>query len=221
MKKVIVFDLDDTLFCWRDYVFSGFEVIGNLVQEKWNKSNFADVAKAFFTEGKRNKIFNITLDKLGIEYDETIIKDLLTSYRSHIPSIKLHSDAISIIPKLKEKFNLALITDGSALTQRNKVQALKLNNWIDPIIYTDELGPDASKPNTIAFEKVMDHFKGTPESYMYVGDNPLKDFIPAKALGWKTLRIIRPNSEYEKMRVLDPRFDADESATSLDCLLKS
>lgn len=215
MKSVIVLDLDDTLFAWKDYVLSGFKVIDNIVNEKWGSSDFYKKAKEIFLKGTRQKIINTALDALKITYTNEDIQNLLKTYRGHQPSIKLFDDAQDILPVISSKASLAIITDGCLETQENKVKALDLEKWIPLIIYTDQLGPNASKPNPIAFQKVMDYYGGPPGNYTYVGDNPLKDFAPAKMLGWKTIRIKRKGGEHESTRVFDPRFDADQTVDSL------
>jgi len=54
----------------------------------------------------------------------------------------------------------------------------------------------------------------TPREAMYIGDNPQKDFIGAKGLGMKTIRIIRENGDHMQDKV-DAEYEADTSVHDL------
>lgn len=53
-----------------------------------------------------------------------------------------------------------------------------------------------------------------PEDCVYVGDNPKKDFIGARKLGWYTIRIRRPHGEHNALEP-EPGFEAHREITSL------
>ena len=42
----------------------------------------------------------------------------------------------------------------------------------------------------------METFAGRPDGFVYVADNPRKDFIAPRALGWRTVRIRRRGGEH-------------------------
>jgi putative hydrolase of the HAD superfamily len=89
---------------------------------------------------------------------------------------------------------LELISDGYLPTQRNKAAALRLEQWIPRPIFTEELGRQEWKPSPRAFELLMARHPG--ERFAYVADNPAKDFIAPRALGWLSVRIRRVNGVY-------------------------
>lgn len=190
--KIIAFDLDDTLYNEIDFVQSGFRVVAQYTAIKFGLDKnkiYSFLIKTLKLNG-RGKIFNSMLKKYGI-YDKKTITKLVSVYRSHKPEIKLDSNTRKTIKNLKDKYKLALITDGDKNVQRNKVHALKLNDLLDYIVYTDDYGPSGKKPNTISFKKVLKELGGKPEEMIYVGDNPEKDFIGAKKIGIKTIQIYR------------------------------
>ncbi|MBC8490807.1 MAG: HAD hydrolase-like protein [Bacteroidetes bacterium] len=51
------------------------------------------------------------------------------------------------------------------------------------------------------------------ENIVYIGDNPNKDFIGIKPLGFKTIRVLTGNHRFEK---LDNMHEAHLSINSLD-----
>ncbi len=199
MIKLLVFDLDDTLFPEREFVRSGFQAVGVWMLNKYSVAGFFEVAWKFFEEGKRGKIFNLTLEQLGVEYGPLMIQELLQIYREHKPTLSLYNDAQWAINYFKKDKQLGIITDGYLITQRNKVEALKIEANFDTIIYSDLYGRKNWKPSPVSYLKLMEltGCKGT--ECIYIGDNPRKDFVTAKNLDWMTAQICREGGEYCKI----------------------
>lgn len=194
--EVLVFDLDDTLFPEREFVRSGFQAVGNWISDKYSVVDFFEVAWQLFIAGKRGKIFNLTLEKLGVKYETSMIQDLLQIYREHKPNISLHEDAKWAINYFKKEHKLGLITDGYLMTQQNKVEALGIESNFEIIVYSDFYGRDSWKPSPVAYLKVMEATKYQGANCLYIGDNPSKDFVTAKKLDWTTVQICREVGEY-------------------------
>lgn len=198
--KVIIFDLDDTLYKEMTFVKSGFKAVAGYIGGKFkiNKNEFSKVLKQILEKEGRGHIFNIALKKYNL-YNEELLKQLIEVYRSHKPNIKPYLDAKNLLTSLKKKYKLALITDGLGYIQRNKVKALGIEKFFDLIIYTDDWDKQKSKPNKFSLKKVLSHFNITPKETIVIGDNPRKDFLGAKALGVKTIRILR--GRYRSLKV--------------------
>jgi putative hydrolase of the HAD superfamily len=60
----------------------------------------------------------------------------------------------------------------------------------------------------------MNHFGGPAYTYVYVGDNPAKDFVGARALGWRTIRIRRAAGEHSLVEA-QPGYEADQEIADL------
>jgi putative hydrolase of the HAD superfamily len=104
---------------------------------------------------------------------------LLWSYRLHVPNINLSPDIKLLLEKIKSaKIKTSIITDGRSLTQRLKINKLKLENI--PFFISEEYGSE--KPNPYRFNLIMK--KWPNKNYVYVADNPLKDFQAPMELGW-------------------------------------
>lgn len=81
------------------------------------------------------------------------------------------------MPIEKTGKKIGIITDGRVEGQKNKIVALGLNNIVDDIIITDELGGiEFRKPNDIAFRVMQEKWQIPFEKMIYIGDNPAKDF---------------------------------------------
>ena len=138
------------------------------------------------------------LQDLGI-YSSKLLKKLIHLYRTHTPNISLEPDALEFLKKALGKHKLSLITDGTPQTQHAKIAALGIEKYFNRIIVTDELGIDCRKPNPASFKLIQGEIY--PESFLYIGDNPIKDFIAPNALNWSTsYRIKRPRSLHYELQ---------------------
>ena len=201
MITTVVFDLDDTLYDEVAYCKSGFTSVSEFLADM---PGFPPAERLFdalwkqFTGGNHIKTFNAALDELGIDYDGKLIRELIEVYRNHVPTIELPQESRDVLSQLSDKFTLALLTDGFLPAQRLKVQALGLEEYINCIIYTEQLGREFWKPSPVGFEKLMETLNVKAETMVYVADNEIKDFIAPNRLGFVTIQVIRParlNSE--------------------------
>jgi len=212
--RVIVFDLDDTLYPERQFVLSGFSAAGDWLRAEKEIGGLADIAVGLFDRGHRGKIFNLAVKELGLDPEPKLVASLVETYRAHQPALTLHEDAEEILQWSASRFQLGLITDGFAETQRRKVDALALASRISCMVFSDELGPGSWKPSKVPYQEVMARFGGSPAEYVYIGDNPVKDFIGAKTLGWRTIRIRRPGGEYSGLEP-KPGYEAEREIADL------
>jgi putative hydrolase of the HAD superfamily len=193
-----VLDLDDTLYPEREFVLSGFLAVDAWLRASHGIHGFETEACRLFAAGHRGRIFDEALDCLGLSASAELVAAMLKVYRDHRPNLRLFPDAEELLnwaPSVG--LRLALITDGVASVQRRKVTALGLESRISCTVFTDELGGRSFwKPHQAAFLRVMTAYPGPPRGYVYVADNPRKDFIAPRALGWRTLRIRRSECEH-------------------------
>lgn len=202
MIKAVIFDLDDTLISEKEYIRSGFKVVSDKISSDFNldaKYIYEIIYSEFEVDSKN--VFNRTLDKLEVEYEIEYIKELINTYRNHTPSIKLYDDAKYIIEKLYSKgIKLGIITDGYAVTQRNKLNVLNIEKYFDHIIVTDELGREYWKPHKKSYELMKLKLNLDYEEMIYVGDNISKDFVTANKLGMHTVMINREDGVYYNLK---------------------
>lgn len=195
----IVFDLDDTLYLERDYVRSGFHCLEEWTRKHLGLKDFASKAWSLFEEGERGHVFDKVLTQAGIPPEKSLIGMMIAIYREHKPNICLPADAVSCLGHLAGRTALALVSDGHSVSQRNKIQALGLRQYFDVIILTSELGEGFAKPHPRAFMKVQETLGNSTRRYIYVADNPIKDFAGPHTLGWQTIRMRRFGGLYSSV----------------------
>lgn len=191
--RLIVLDVDDTLYLERDYVHSGFRAVSDHVETQCGFDRFHELAWEAFLEGRRRTIFDEVLTEVpsGIE-PRPSVPDLVSVYRHHVPDIELCPDAREFLDQMRGSAHLGVVTDGPAVSQRNKLDALGLSRWISAFVVTDEHGPDWHKPSVLPFRRLEEIFDVHGSDCVYIADNPHKDFIGPVALGWRTVRVARP-----------------------------
>ena len=132
------------------------------------------------------------------------VKELIEIYRTHYPDKRLPWQSLYTLSVLKNRgIRLGLITDGRSLTQRNKIRALGLDRFMDSelVFISEEIGAD--KLSEVAFRRTMD-VCGADEKYIYVGDNPQKDFLIANRFDWVTVCLIAaPGGKIYIVRISD------------------
>jgi len=188
-ERVVVFDLDDTLFKEIDFLRSAFREIAEKL------AGTPDDAEKLFSEmlASRDRGENV-FEKLSASFGVPVA-ELLARYRSHIPAtLPLAPDAFGVLEKLRKAgCVLGVLTDGRSKTQRAKIHALGLDAFFakENVIVSEEFGSE--KPARANYEFFMKKFPNA--EFFYVGDNPAKDFIAPNALGWTTVCLLDANGE--------------------------
>jgi len=186
-----VLDIDDTLYLERDYARSGFYAVGCWLAENRNVEEFFEYAWVLFESGSRGNIFDTVLEDLGI-FDKELVSRLVHLYRSHPPDISLQSDAMEFLKRYNRN-DFAIISDGYSNAQWAKIRALNLEQYVDKIIVTDDLGKKFWKPSPSAY--ILAQGDRSSKECVYIADNPLKDFEAPAVLGWApSVRIRRKGS---------------------------
>jgi len=208
---VIVFDLDDTLYDEMTFVHSGLTAVSKYLeryfmiplvasQEFWGKRMM------FGREG----ILDDILRHFDL-YNKKNVGKCLSIYRGHKPEIQIYPEAELCLNKLGQHPKY-IVTDGNKLVQHNKVLALDLYNKVDFVFITHRYGLKHAKPSPYCFYKICKREKVNPDKVVYIADNPNKDFVGIKPLGFKTIRVLQgPYRDFKK----PPEFEADYNIRSL------
>ena len=207
-NKIIVFDLDDTLISEKDYIDSGFRNVSNIFAQRYNLSSedVYSTMKNLFQEDT-NKIFNRLFESYKIFYDDTDIKKLVKLYREHTPNINLLEDARLVLESLRgNNIKIGIITDGYKETQNKKIEVLNLENIVEKIIVTDELGKEYWKPDKRSFEMMKKYFGVEYSEMIYVGDNLKKDFLAPNELGMLSIQIERKEGIYSNIHIQEKKY---------------
>jgi putative hydrolase of the HAD superfamily len=214
---VTVFDLDDTLYLERDFAYSGFRAAGAWFEETTKLKGLDAACLAIFEAGERGAVFDSALSAIGYPVDPGVVGKLVEIYRRHSPAITLAPDAERYLDRPCPGVRRALISDGRAETQLNKISALGLERWIERVVCTDLWGREFWKPHPRAFRDI-EVWSGLPASQLiYIADNCAKDFVTPRTRGWWTVQITRDKRVHQHAAV-DDSHRAHAILSSMDGL---
>jgi putative hydrolase of the HAD superfamily len=226
MINTVVFDLDDTLYNEIDYCKSGFMAVARFLhgalERRHTEDAIYDVIWHQFESGNHTYTFNAALEALGVKYHNHFIQNLVRIYRNHTPTLHLPEDSRQVLDRLSQSHTLALLTDGFLPAQKLKVRSLKIERFFKMILYTEQMGRQYWKPSPLGFQHLMKGMEGPANSFMYVADNPRKDFIAPNQLGWTTVQVIREH-QIHTQQALSPESAAHyvlQGITPLPALLE-
>ena len=204
MVKAVVFDLDDTLYMENEFVEYGLKNAANVAETVYGIVNANEKIRSLYQESKAN-VFDRLVNAEKIKDKEIAVAGLVKAYRNCEPkNLHCNPGVLDLLKTLKKKgVRTGIITDGFADVQKSKIKALGIQEYIDKIVITDELGGvQCRKPNPIGFEKMLKMLDAKPHEMVYIGDNPNKDFAIKKYLPIITARVDVPNGIYRNSEYL-------------------
>lgn len=177
-----IFDLDNTLYEERIYLFSAYLEISKYVAEKFQIEktlieNF--LTNEFLTVGRKN-----LFSKLIIHFDlpEGVLADILFILRNH----KLEN-FINLYPRMQKLINqlilkkktVCILTNGNCLQQRNKINQI---DWGEiknlKVFYASEIAP---KPDPKSIFYILNRFHFNSEDTIFIGDSDVDEICALKA----------------------------------------
>lgn len=187
---MFVSDLDDTLYHEIDYVISGYHAIGRALEQSGLMSECEAVGVLTAAETTAG-----AFDRLAALIDRKNQGSRFTA-QWMVEVYRYHTPHISLLPGVAETFEalrnagetIAIITDGRSATQRAKFIALGLDRFVDSdnLIISGETGADKRSP--LPFEIIVSR-NPDQRRFLYIGDNPAKDFRWPNSMGWLTIML--------------------------------
>lgn len=201
----VVFDLDDTLYPERQFALCGFRACGEWAKAQFGVDGVGEEMTRLLDVGMLGKLFTTVLQTHIPGHGPEHLQILREVYRGAAAELTLFEDGAWALDHYGGKGPLGLITDGTHTVQRKKVTALALEPHFHEIVYTDALGDDRAyfKPHPMAFERVAAAIGAPGDRYVYVGDNPTKDFVAPNAMGWTTVQIVRDGGIHDVTKVVE------------------
>ena len=219
---ILIFDLDDTLYDEKKFVYSGFSEVANWisVMSKNSAIEIFDYMVNDLALNGRGKVFNNALEK----YFQMTVKNVrkcVSIYRLHKPDINLDKDVVDLLLELRKNNKLYIVTDGNKIVQNNKIKSLDVEKYIEKAFITYRYGLKASKPSLKCFEIIKNLEKVNWLDLVYIGDNPNKDFVNLNKVNAITIRVLQGDYALVKAKEdYDAKFKIDK-LTDLNMLIKN
>ncbi|MEM1689369.1 MAG: HAD-IA family hydrolase [Candidatus Hadarchaeales archaeon] len=202
--EAVLFDIDDTIYDHKEWLAGAFLKVGELLESLFglNRKEVRDILLQLtekYTSAAGN-LFNLLLRQIGLPEEEKLIKRIIESFYSYMPDrLTPYPAMYEVLKTLKQMGKkLGIVSDGRRDVQLQKLKALGLEGFFDVVVISDEYGREKRKPNTFPYELALKKLGVEAKCAVYVGDNPNKDFIGAKKLGMRTIRLLM--GEYANVR---------------------
>ena len=175
---VVVFDLDDTLVSELEFQRSGITAVENAITLLYGIPFDGLIQQALGTGV--DDLWGWACEQLSLPLE--VKTSFLWLYRLHPPIINLAPGVRTALDILFGfEANIAILTDGRSVTQRLKLNAVGLDSI--PLFVSEDF--QSTKPNDERFVAIEKRWPGC--RYVYVADNPIKDFLAPNSRGWLTL----------------------------------
>lgn len=115
---------------------------------------------------------------------------------------------------------LGVITEGLEVKQAEKILRLGVYRHLDPgaVFISDVIG--ISKPNPKLWQRACADTGVPPAESLYVGDNPVNDVVPARAVGMRTVRMRSPGGKYAGIDGPEPAHHEAADFADLSAILR-
>ncbi len=195
----VIFDLDDTLYPECSYVLSGFRAVAAWIEKIMAIPEVETIHELgrLFTQGVRGDTFHQWLEQRGVDRQrDELVRQMVAVYREHDPVLTPFDGMKELLADLGRQYKLGVITDGYLAVQQRKWKALSFNRTFQSVVFSDAFGRQHWKPSHVPFEVALKALQVSPETAVYVGDNPAKDFLGARAAGLSTIRFRSRGGEH-------------------------
>ncbi len=211
MIKATIFDLDDTLYNSTELSTHARRSAIRAMIDLGLPVNFdeayqvlTEVVKEFGSNYEFH--FDQMLKRLG-HYSKVYVSAGMIAYHDvKFATIRPFYDVIPVFIDLKRmEIKICILTDGSAVKQYEKILRLRIHDFLDDVIISEEVG--IKKPNPKLFELPLQRLKLQPQETIYIGDNYERDIVPCMKLGMRTALIHRggkyDRSSFKKQKAPD------------------
>lgn len=188
--KAVIFDLDNTLVNRK----KAFQVFSDRLIDQFFECQDGEAREAMLEfirvadrDGyrKKSELFEEIKGKYVMKDLNASTEDLLKFWFSEFFKCTVAMDAAQeVLQSIKnEGYALGIITNGSVHSQNSKIDIVKLREYFDVIVVSDEVR--IKKPDQRIFELALQKLGAKAEESWYVGDHPINDVHGARQAGLK------------------------------------
>lgn len=202
--RAVIFDLDNTLLETDDSARIALEQTLDCLDlgpdalraayECYQLTYASEERAAHAGDGPRSayelrlRAWEAVLALLGLPVERA--RDFVVRYaRERRERYRLYDEVPAVLTEVAAHYPTALLTNGFADVQGEKVDAVALRRWIRHYFVSAEIG--AWKPSAEAFTAVLAVLGVPPEAAVMVGDSPTNDIAGAQALGMRAVWVNR------------------------------
>jgi putative hydrolase of the HAD superfamily len=180
-RRAIVFDLDDTLYPYRQFRASGFAAVARHLNRAHGCNVRSTLAQLLRSSrgADRGRELQACLARHGLP--AMALDELLDLVRHHEPTLRLPAVTATMLARLRaDGWRLGVLTNGDAAVQRRKVAALAIGPAVEAIVYATECGQGAGKPDPEPFREIARQLGVRAHRTVFVGNDERCDVAGAR-----------------------------------------
>lgn len=190
MATTVYFDLDGTLLDYNTPFAELFtQTLPANASDEMVETYYEQVLSGI-TQVEENP-YRQAFEMVRREYDLDINPEALAA-----EYVKNEADATHVPPSVKRlveavaaQHQTGILTNGDGRMQRQKIEQHALDDLVDTVIVSNEVG--ARKPSQEIFEEAKEQLPA--ETFVYIGDTFEEDIVPAREAGFKTVYVGEEN----------------------------
>ena len=202
MIRALIFDLDNTLID-RQRAFSEMlerefskvtadkNLISCMVKDiiLWDKNG----------EVSRDITFQMWKDKY--KFNNPTPEELSASWSNESGKVAyLYPDVRETLTKLKEKYKLAVLSNGNKISQRRKMETINIYDLLDYSLVSGEF--HVNKPDRKIYHYVCGQLNLKPEECAYIGDNYRIDIEGSRNAGLYPVYVSRNGDVHDDVTTI-------------------
>ena len=190
LYDLVMFDLDDTLYDEKKYLFPAYEKIAIYIAENNSEVKINSLLLFFKTEfinNGRSNLFEKAKKKFKVKFSVTHCLLLMRSLSLDV-KLTLFKNSFDLLSNAILKSNICIVTNGNPLQQKNKVNLIDWKGLDKKIkfYYANEVDPKPSKK--IFTDKIKYDYNINTNRVLMIGDS-LTDYNFSKTIGCSFIYI--------------------------------
>ena len=225
--RVVLFDLDDTLFDHQHCSRAGLVAVQSTYARRIDRPiDELESAYHMLLEQWHEKVLDgsISIDEARVERfrvllsgEQTVATDAESQaaarcYRdAYDAAYRPVPGSIELLQRVKAECRIGIVTNHVVSAQVKKVAIIGVEPYIDELVVSEEVG--VAKPDARVFEAALSRLVGTPDEAVMIGDSWSSYIVGATGLGIRAIwlnRYDRPcpdSSLATEIRSLEPVDD--------------
>jgi putative hydrolase of the HAD superfamily len=213
----IAFDLDDTLYNKADWLVPALEHAARIMG--MDEHRVWELATSYVHEqGVADvNIYNHVLLGCGQSDSALNIRAFVAAANTYKPpsgTLRLWPGVEDALSTLATRYRIGIVADGLVEAQNAKIVALRLSHFCNVFVLSDSIdGIRSRRPDPRPYRELLSQMGTRAARTLFVGDNPVKDFIRARQLGMLTTRVM--TGEFAAMHYPSSAHAADYAISSV------
>jgi putative hydrolase of the HAD superfamily len=129
------------------------------------------------------RAFAATCDAHGLDADPAVLADEYVD--REVAATRLPPSVGRLVTAVAERFPTGVLTNGDGRVQRRKLAAHDLDDRLDAVVVSNEVG--VRKPDPAVFDLARERLPA--DTHLHVGDSHEEDVVPARERGFVTVHV--------------------------------